>query len=115
MICSSSGSEFFTLYDLVSVMRSIYEDTSEQPTKIVKQVKRLNDLTIKQIIPGMLSNLEQYYGYLNQINKPINPIDLPINVNQAGRRSAGNYWTVTGIDGKPRRASSLYQPVDYPV
>jgi hypothetical protein len=72
--------------DLLQVMIHIYNDYGKDlPTNIVRQVKTLNKYTIKYIIPDMISNLKQYYGYLHEINNPIKPIDLPLNVNNAGR------------------------------
>ena len=73
--------------DLTIVMRAIYLDKcknlSEQP---IRQVKLLNDQTVEYIIPDMLSNIKQYFGYIKDINEPLKPMLRPMNVNNAGRK-----------------------------
>ncbi len=73
--------------DLNIAMRAVFRLYAKNlPTHIVRQVKGLNDQTIQYIVPDMMTNIEQYYGYLKEISNPINPIQLPTNVNNAGRK-----------------------------
>jgi hypothetical protein len=73
--------------DLMIAMRAIYLDKcknlSDQP---VRQVKILNQYTVDYIIPDMITNIKQYFGYIKDINNPITPIMRPMNVNNAGRK-----------------------------
>ena len=55
------------------------------PKHAVHQVKKLNKHTIQYIVPDMVTNIKQHYGYLSDIKNPINPLPQPINVNNAGR------------------------------
>jgi hypothetical protein len=74
--------------DLFIVMRAIYVEHSRNlPGQIVRQVKRLNNKVIEDIVPSMITEIKQYYGYLKDINKPIEPIMRPLNVSNAGRLS----------------------------
>ncbi len=73
--------------DLTIVMRAIYLDKCKNlPGQPVRQVKLLNQQTIDYIIPDLISNIKQYFGYIKDINAPIQPMMRPMNVNNAGRR-----------------------------
>lgn len=73
--------------DLMIVMRALYLDKcknlEEQP---IRQVKLLNQQTVDYIIPDMITNIKQYFGYVKDINKPLTPMMRPMNVNNAGRK-----------------------------
>jgi hypothetical protein len=72
--------------DLLVVMRDIYITCSKnQPYKVVHQVKELNHRTIEKIIPDMISMIKQDDEYIKQLDKPIDPIPLPVCVNSKGR------------------------------
>lgn len=67
------------------------------PTKIIRQVKRLNEETVQYIVPDLMTNLKQQYSYIQDITNPIQPLPDPINVNQAGRnqlRSVTAVWDI---------------------
>ena len=86
------------LNDVIVSMRYVYTEYSHDlPDKIIRQVKKLNKLTIEYIIPDMISNLKQYYGYIKDISSPIKPIPRPINVNNAGRNTLPSVTTVWNI------------------
>ena len=81
--------------DLFIVMRAVYmEHARFLPGQIVRQIKRLNEKVVDDIIPGMITELRQYYGYLKEINKPLEPIMRPMNVNNAGRRTLPSITSV---------------------
>jgi len=81
--------------DIYVVMRAVYlEHGTYNNNKINHQVKELNKKVIESVVPGMITAIEQYYGYLKEINNPINPIDLPINSNNSGRNTLPSFTTL---------------------
>lgn len=76
------------LSDLLIVMRGTYLDDAENnPYQIIHQVKILNHKTIERIVPELITNIVQNQQYIEQLDKPIIPIPLPVNVNNKGRRA----------------------------
>lgn len=74
--------------DLLVVMRAVYiSDAQNNPYKLIHQVKELNNKTIERIVPDMISMIKQDEEYVNNLDKPIEPIPLPVNVSRAGRLS----------------------------
>jgi len=71
---------------LIAMMSIYYYNTKDLDEHIVTQVKILNEQTVQDIVPGMITNIKQYYGYLDDITNPVNVLPDPINVNRAGRR-----------------------------
>ncbi len=51
---------------------------------------------VDEILPGIMTNIRQEYGYLKEINKPLTPIPLPQNVNNAGRQQLPSITTTFG-------------------
>lgn len=87
-----------SVLDLLQVMRAVYKlYAKDLPDKIVKQVKILNKYTIQYVTPDIMVALKQHYGYLNDIKNPVNPIQLPINVNNSGRRQLPSITQMYGI------------------
>jgi hypothetical protein len=81
--------------DLIVVMRYIYLDHCKNlPTQIVRQVKLLNDKVVDYIVPDLLTNIKQYYGYIRDISQPITPIMRPMGTTNAGRRTLPSYTTL---------------------
>jgi hypothetical protein len=81
--------------DLLVVMRAVYiQDSYNSPYRIVHQVKELNEKVINRILPDMITNIKQNEEYLNIIDKPIDPIPLPVNVSRAGRLSLPSVTTI---------------------
>jgi len=84
--------------ELTIVMRAMYFEYSKNlPRHIVTQVKRLNELVVEHVVPDMITNIKQYFGYLRDINEPLKPISRPINVNNAGRRSLPSVTSTWGF------------------
>lgn len=74
--------------DLLVVMRAVYiSDAQNNPYKLIHQVKELNNKTLERIVPDMISMIKQDEEYINNLDKPIDPIPLPVNVSRAGRLS----------------------------
>lgn len=84
--------------DLFTVMRATYfEHGRFYPNQVVRQVKRLNQIVVNEIVPGIITEIKQEYGYIREINKPLNPIDRPLNVSNAGRRQLPSFTTTFGV------------------
>jgi len=84
--------------DLFISMRAVYmEHARFLPGQIVRQVKRLNQKVVDDIVPGMITEIRQHYGYLKEINKPLTPIPRPQNMSNAGRRTLPSITTVWGV------------------
>jgi len=84
--------------DLFIFMRSVYmEQARFLPNEVVRQVKKLNEKVVEEIVPGVITNIKQEYGYLKEINKPITLIPREINVNHKGRRALPSVTTTLGF------------------
>ena len=84
--------------DILIAMRAVYmENARFLPTQIVRQVKRLNKKVADEIVPGMITSIRQEYGYLKEINSPLNPIGRPQNVSNAGRLLLPSVTTTWGV------------------
>jgi hypothetical protein len=85
------------LTELFLAMRAVYmEHARFLPGELIRQCKRLNEKVVNEQAPAMLTNIRQEYGYLKEINKPLNPIPRPINVGNAGRRTLESITTTFG-------------------
>tara|TARA_B110000902_G_C14211175_1_gene551407 strand:+ start:555 stop:1046 length:492 start_codon:yes stop_codon:yes gene_type:complete len=72
--------------DMMVVMRFVYDkDAKHLPFKIKEQVKQLNCSVIKEILPNIITQVEQNITYLKNLGKPIEPLPLPINVNKLNK------------------------------
>jgi hypothetical protein len=73
--------------DLLIAMRAVYlEKCKNLPNETVRQVKLLNNQTVDYILPDMITNIKQYFGYIKDINQPLTPMLRPMNVNNSGRK-----------------------------
>jgi len=73
--------------DLTIVMRAVYLDKCKNlPGETVRQVKLLNQQTVDYIVPDLISNVKQYFGYIKDINQPLQVIPLPLCVSSSGRK-----------------------------
>ena len=85
------------LRDIFILMRAVYlENARFLPGEIVRQVKRLNRKVITDSISGIITEIKQDYGYLKEINKPLDPIARPLNANNRGRRTLPGVFTTFG-------------------
>jgi hypothetical protein len=74
--------------DLTIIMRGVYFDKGKNlPDNPVRQVKILNQQTVDYVIPDLISNIKQYFGYIRDINQPLQPIPLPVSIGSGGRRN----------------------------
>ena len=80
--------------DLLIVMRDILITCAiNEPYRIVHQVKALNHKVVQKILPGLITNLRQDDEYINQLDKPLDPIPLPVCMNSKGRLSLPSVTT----------------------
>jgi hypothetical protein len=81
--------------DLIIVMRYVFIEYSRNlPYDINKQIKDLNYHVIREILPTVISNVDQKIGYLKDIEtQPVGP-PLPINTKKINRTlpSTANYF-----------------------
>lgn len=81
--------------DLNIAMIAVYnKESRDLPNHVVRQVKQLNEKTVKYVVPDMITNAKQYFGYLKDINEPLKPMMRPMNVNNAGRKTLPSLTTV---------------------
>lgn len=76
--------------ELIIVMRSIYYQHSRNindKNVIKEQIKNLNQLVVKEISPKILSQIQQYYGYMRDSTKRMDPLPNPENTNLFARRN----------------------------
>jgi len=81
--------------DVALAMRSVFIEHARPNSNegLVRQVKRLNSMVVEESVPGMMTNIKQYYGYLKDINSPIKTLPRAQNVNSAGRRILPSFTT----------------------
>lgn len=74
--------------DLQIVMRSIFfQKAKHYPNYIKQQVKELNYLVVDEVVPGIVSEIQMYMGYLDRAFGQIRPIDRPQNVSNTGTKT----------------------------
>jgi len=71
---------------LMIAMRAIYHEHARHlPYNIKGQIKELNMQVIKSAVPGIITNLSQYIGYVKDASSIPDPIGRPLNVNNLDR------------------------------
>ena len=76
-------------------MRAVYlQECKFLPDKIIHQVKQLNTKVLDELMPDVITAIKQEYGYLKDINQPLQPIMRPLNVNNAGSRQLPSITTI---------------------
>ena len=77
---------FQRVEDLMVVMRFVYDrDAKHLPFKIKKQIKKLNCSVVGEILPNIFTQIEQNITYLNNLDKPLEPLPPPVNVNKLNK------------------------------
>jgi len=68
---------------LMIAMRAIYHEHARNlPYNIKGQITELNKHVIKSVVPGIITNLQQYIGYVRDASSIPNPLERPLNVNK---------------------------------
>lgn len=57
---------------------------NKRESSVYSEIIRLNTLVLREIVPSMISSIEQYYGYLRDSSSTIKPIDRPVNPSVKG-------------------------------
>jgi hypothetical protein len=74
------------------IMKSIYLQYSKNLSHhITEQVRELNAHVLDYSVPTILTNIEQYIKYKNDVSTLPTPIELPKSVSRAGTRTNPNY------------------------
>jgi hypothetical protein len=74
--------------ELKMIMRAMYLQYSKNnPFNIEGQMKELNDLVVKWSAPRIMSEIEQYNYYLNDISHMPVPLAQPMHMSSAGTKS----------------------------
>lgn len=74
--------------DLYVVMNAIFlQNARYQSTNIKGQISELNGLVLDAVVPGIISEIRGYEGYLERAFGPRQIMDHPENVSKAGLRS----------------------------
>jgi hypothetical protein len=70
------------------VMQYVYHTYSRDlPYNIKRQINELNSIVLSEVMPGIISNIDQYIGYIRDISNPIRPLDRPINASNKGTKT----------------------------
>lgn len=71
--------------DLLAIMRSVFISNSANPyDDVYSQVKYMNNVTMKTACKQIETGLAQYFGYLRDIDRPIQPHPVPKNTSLYG-------------------------------
>jgi hypothetical protein len=80
--------------ELEIIMRSIYlQHSPNLPNKITEQISYLNKLVSDWCVEQILPEINQYIGYIKEIEYMPVPIDLPLNLSSKGSRSLRSVTT----------------------
>lgn len=80
--------------ELEIIMRSIYlQHSPNLPNKIKEQIQYLNKLVSDWCVEQIIPEVNQYIGYIKEIEYMPVPIDLPLNLSSKGSRSLRSVTT----------------------
>lgn len=96
--------------ELLTIMRSVFLEHSSHPPLIHKDMKkdqleillkkytnevdRLNKLVVELVVPKLIGQLKQYFGYLKDASSQPIPLSQPVNESTAGKKA---YKSVTQV------------------
>ena len=92
--------------DLLVIMRSIYLQYSNMtetcnPALLQKEVDRLNLYVLRDAVPDILANVEQYFGYLRDAGRVPAPIPQPLSLSNKGTRELRSQLDILAPQGDP--------------
>jgi len=80
--------------ELEIIMRAMYLQYSPNlPNQITEQIKYLNKLVCDWSVEQIIPEVQQYFGYMKEIEYMPMPIDLPLNLSSKGSRSLRSVTT----------------------
>ena len=86
--------------ELEIVMRAIYLQYSRNsPDDLTNQVRELNQITVDQLVPRIMSELRQYEAYVYRVQNLYLPIDHPKNLNIKGTKELRSISSVLSTSG----------------
>ena len=73
--------------ELEIIMRAFYlQHSRNMNNRLVIQIKQLNQMIVEWVVPQILSEIKQYYGYLEDVQRLALPVELPQNVSSKGTK-----------------------------
>ena len=73
---------------LTIVMKYIYNFYARNlPYQITDQIKELNNKVVHEIVPKMITEIEQYLGYLRDSNRPLQVMEMPKYITTKGNNT----------------------------
>jgi len=82
---------------LIAMTAAFKENARHLPQQLVRQVKKLNQKVVNDIVPDMITMIRQEHHYIKEINEPIKPIMRPMNVNNAGSNTLPSITSIWGM------------------
>jgi hypothetical protein len=80
--------------ELEIIMRSIYlQHSVNLPDKIKEQITYLNELVVNFCVEQIIPQIQQYQGYLKEIEYIPMPMDLPLNISSKGSKTLKSVTT----------------------
>lgn len=74
--------------DLLIVMKSIFlQHAKHWPNKIREQIQELNYLVVDDVVPGIMSEIKAYFGYLDRAFGEREFMDRPLNASTKGQKT----------------------------
>ncbi len=78
--------------DLRVVMDAIFfEHAKHLPYNIREQITELNSRVVDDVVPGIISEIKSYFGYLDRAFGPMQVMDRPKNVSNAGSKTLPSF------------------------
>jgi len=96
-----------TLDIIVYMQNTFYTYGRFLERDIDKQIKELNMICIKEMIPLVITQIKQHLVYIRDISRPPAMMDQPLNVSGAGRRTLPSTANITFAAKYPE-----YRPID---
>jgi hypothetical protein len=70
------------------IMRAMYlQYAKNNPFDVEGQIRELNDMVVKWAVPRIISEIDHYYYYLNDISHMPIPLAQPVSMSSAGTKS----------------------------
>lgn len=92
-VYEKSGSKRYVIDDqdvdeLKMIMRAMYlQYAKNNPFDVEGQIRELNDMVVKWAVPRIISEIDHYYYYLNDISHMPIPLAQPVSMSSAGTKS----------------------------
>jgi hypothetical protein len=77
-------------------------------TNVEQQVRELNIITIKELIPEVITQIKQQLGYIRAISRPPDVMDQPINISKTGRKTLPSVSNIIFAAQYPGGNSNIY-------